>query len=99
MQRVLLLLVGLAAVLGVAVWFDRSLDPINPATFERIKLGMTLKEEEPLIGKKPNGRPCALINGTRMENWHGNSYHLQVEFDTEGKVVGRSFGKWRGFGG
>jgi hypothetical protein len=34
MQRVLWLLAGLAAVFGIAVWFNRSLDPINPASFE-----------------------------------------------------------------
>ena len=44
LRRVLWLMAGLAVLLGFATWFDRSTDPINPTTFERIKPGMTREE-------------------------------------------------------
>src|SRR5262245_11151213 len=50
LQRVLWLVAGLAAVLSVAVWFDHSVDPINPTALNRVKPGMTLEEVEAAIG-------------------------------------------------
>ena len=89
MHRMLWLLAALAAALGVAVWFDRSLDPINPATFERIKDGMTREEVEVAIGKPPNGAIIEIGTPLLMEecSWYGKTYEIWVVFDSECKAT------------
>jgi hypothetical protein len=95
MHRVLWLLAGLATMVGVAVWFDRSLDLINPATFQRIKLGMTLDEVEAILGRPPEETQNI---GVRHMPWHkpeeqtwrfwsGNSYRIQLGFNEDDKMI------------
>jgi hypothetical protein len=95
LRRILWLVLGLAAVLGVAVWFDRSLDPINPAIRERIKVGMTIAEVEATLGRPmdtsaPVRNPRCLggaPTGQTCVFWLGKSHDLRVDFDPEGRQL------------
>src|SRR5262249_8462364 len=88
------------AVLGVAVWFNRSLDPINPETFERIKNGMTREEVEATIGKPPDGpaTKSGVFLGRDLRPppaaehcWYGKSSEICVRFNHDGKATKRYF--------
>src|SRR5262245_35949891 len=105
-QRLLWLALGLAAVVGVAVWFDRSLDPINAATFERVKVGMTIDGARSMISIPPvegtldsRLRECEIIkkeiNETSKEpwlvlSWWGRQFGLIVCYDSGNTVTCRA---------
>lgn len=100
MQRVLWWSTGLATLLAVAVWFDRSTDPINPATFKRIKRGMTLQEVEALVRRPSSFEPPWPLAQMLEEDvgeedwkgghlWVGKSYEIEVSIDEGGIVVSR----------
>src|SRR5947207_2256469 len=100
LRRVLWLLAGLVALLGAGVLFIYFTDPINPATFERIQVGMTLEEVQAVLGKPPGyyrtdrepfpkGFPTRALKpiypGT-PKFWVGNSYEIIVWFNEEGRA-------------
>ena len=100
-RRLLWLVLGVAAVLGVAVWFDRSLDPITPRTFERIEEGMTLSQVEAIIGRQGYDHKNDDKNGPVTHSgifgiidrnwsrysWSGNSYAIEVFFAEDRAVL------------
>ncbi len=72
MKKRWLLVLGPVAVLALGVaWSLWSRNPIGPANFNRIQLGMTLEEIETLFGL-PNGDICP--SGSFADYPRGNKY-------------------------
>ena len=69
-RRLLLMLLGCAAV-GCAALALMPGDPISPANFEKIQLGMTLQEVEVILGRRsaisqpPRVRSRVSVRGIR----------------------------------
>src|SRR5262249_8621245 len=88
-----------AALVGAGFWLFGSADPVNPATYERVLLGMEFHEVEPVVGVPPGNwndwRPDSFVmlaeQGTldrfaRFEQWWGNSYVIAATFDRDGRL-------------
>lgn len=93
----------LVLVVGWSLWFVSvvTVDPIGPASYQRIQFGMTQAEIEAIIGLPPgdynNGppryeTPKAGSNkeepaGFQMAKWTGTRHSIVVVFDEEGMAT------------
>lgn len=63
-------------------------DPINQKNFDRIQVGMTLKEVEAIMGRRPESYQT-------FKTWRGsNSRTISVEIDDREIVVNKTRDGW-----
>ena len=82
----------LGAVLLVALALLPQRHPIDKATVDRIRPGMTRGEVEELLGGRGLATARTPVPGQTKTAWMGSEGGCVVVFDADGRVVGTSYG-------
>ena len=64
-------------------------DSINRASFEKIRIGMTEAEVRGILGRQADKDWNWSTMGTRSSCWNGANATITVDFEFDGKVVGK----------
>ncbi len=106
-RAIIVVMILLFLIAGVAVplllqshvsnVIQKTVVPINQNTARLVKLGMTRREVEDILGRPPGdyaSRPVQVMevattiaHGCRTVRWIGNEFAIAVEFDDNGNVV------------